>query len=274
MSLVTAFFSLFFLFFVLFLLLSPEQLLLLALISPWWETSRLASGLTLTFKRASALLSVSQLMSSIHAAAICNSARSISFLRCGEEEERRRDGDTGSVHDENAESLSEHTHAVFWDCFFPKLGLVCPHSLVICSSNTSKIASLHQMKSDLLLFSVPFLGLFLFNLSNKVLNRGNRCAEQLLLFSLPSVEDVVQLSDTASEKKKKNSCIDAHRDFYPKNSKVSQHSNILWPIFSRSRSLFSLQRAQCVRGHPAVIMGPKHWLEMTLQGPERLAVGP
>lgn len=113
MSLVTVFFS----FFLFFLLLSLKQLLLLALISPWWETNRLASGLTLTFKRAFALLSVSQLMSSIHAAAICNSARSISRLQCGEEE-LCQDKDVATVYNENTASLSEHTRAKFFFSFF------------------------------------------------------------------------------------------------------------------------------------------------------------
>lgn len=133
----------FFSFFFLFLLL--EQLLLLALISPWWETNRLASGLTLTFKRALALLSVSQLMSSIHAAAICNSARSISRLRCGEEEQHR-DGDMAAVHNENTASLSEHTHAEFFFYYSYQVGFSVPPFFVICSPNTSKIVSLPQMK--------------------------------------------------------------------------------------------------------------------------------
>lgn len=97
----------------------------LALISPWWETNRLASGLTLTFKRALALLSVSQLMSSIHTAAICNSARSISRLQCGEEVQLQ-DGDVATVYNENTASLSEHTQATFFFFLSSSFYLVCP----------------------------------------------------------------------------------------------------------------------------------------------------
>lgn len=133
----------FFFSFLFCLFLSLEQLLLLALISPWWETNRLASGLTLTFKRASALLSVSQLMTSIHAAAICNSARSISRLRCGEDEEQRQRGDVATVLNGNTAGLSEHTQAEFPGGWVQRVPLFLG---VICFFNTSKMTSLQPTK--------------------------------------------------------------------------------------------------------------------------------